>query len=113
MLSARQNAFLRSCITASLQKADTQATATFPDPREKPAARPTVTVPKSREAIPRFIVQTFRNRQSECDPFHDLGIAQRHAALNAPSYIWPADSVTVKDGVVSHRMSVKPLHVYS
>jgi hypothetical protein len=118
MLTARQNEYLRSLVTATLQKGDAKATAkatrVFPEPQEKPATRPTVTAPKPRDpALPRFIVQSFRTGRSECDPFTDLAFANRHASLNAPSYVWPADRVTIKDGSVSTPKGVKPLTVYA
>jgi hypothetical protein len=114
MLTARQNDFLRSCYTAAIQKADATRSRVFPDPREKPASRPTVTAPKPRDtAIPRFIVQSFRTGRSECDPFGDLAFAMRHASLNAPSYVWPADRVTIKDGVVSTPKGERPLAQYA
>lgn len=113
MLTARQNEYLRSLVTASMQKADATAARVFPDPREKPATRPTVTTVKPREAIPRFIVQSFRTGRPECEPFGDLAFATRHASLSAPSYVWSADRVTIKDGVVSHPKSEKPLATYA
>ena len=117
MLTARQNGYLRSLVTASMQKQSVAAASrVFPDPQEKPASRPTVTTPKpreAREAIPRFIVQSFRTGRSACEPFSDLSFATRHASLNAPSYVWSADRVTIKDGVVSHPKSEKPLATYA
>lgn len=115
MLTARQNDYLRSLVTASMQKRDAVAAASrvFPDTREKPPTRPTVTTPKPREAIPRFIVQSFRTGRSECEPFCDQAFAERHASLNAPSYVWSADRVTIKDGVVSCPKGERPLAQYA
>lgn len=116
MLTPRQNDYLRSLVTASMQQRDAVAAASrvFPDPREKPASRPTVTTPKPRDpAIPRFIVQTFRTGKSECEPFGDQAFALRHASLNAPSYVWSADRVTIKDGVVHSPKGERPLAQYA
>ncbi|MEY9147570.1 hypothetical protein [Bradyrhizobium elkanii] len=113
MLTARQTGYLRSLVTATIQKADATAPRVFPDPREKPAARPTVTQAKPRTEVPRFIVQTFRSGRSECEPFGDVTFAMRHASLNAPATVWSADRVTIKDGTVHHPVSEKPLARYA
>lgn len=116
MLTVRQNDYLRSLVTASMQKADAVAAASrvFPDPREKPPTRPTVTTPKPRDpALPRFIVQSFRTGSSECEPFSDQAFAMRHASLNAPSYVWSADRVTIRDGNVSYPKGERPLAQYA
>jgi hypothetical protein len=114
MLTIRQNDFLRSCLTAAVQKADATSSRVFPDPREKPASRPTVTAPKPGDpAIPRFIVQSFRTGRPTCEPFGDRLFAERHASLNAPSYVWNAHEVTIKDGVVSTPKGLRPVAQYA
>ncbi|WP_316207442.1 hypothetical protein [Bradyrhizobium sp. SZCCHNR3118] len=113
MLTARQNAYLRSLVTASIQKADRAATANFPDPREKQPTRPTVTTPKPRPDVPRYVVQSFRGPVPACEPFGDLTFAMRHASLNAPSNVWAFADVTIRDGQVFHPKSAKPLAKYA